>query len=91
LDVVLSLIVSFEACGESNMSKTQKFALSVTEAGVAAGVKKDSIYKAMNSGELPSMKIGRRRLIRSESLQAWLKAKEDQGQRPADTDLSSRV
>jgi excisionase family DNA binding protein len=53
-------------------------ALSIPEACISAGVSKDLIYDAINSGELSSLKIGRRRLITPESLHEWIKLKEKQ-------------
>ncbi len=50
----------------------QKMAYSITQACEAAGVNKDTLYSAINQGELQSLKIGRRRLIRVESLSEWL-------------------
>ncbi len=58
-----------------------KIALSIQEACEAVGVQKDTIYRAINLGELKSTKIGRRRLIRPESLNAWIAEKERQTQR----------
>jgi excisionase family DNA binding protein len=55
-----------------------KIALSIPEACVSAGVKKDLIYNAINSGELSSLKIGRRRLISLKSLHEWIQLKEEQ-------------
>lgn len=45
---------------------------SVTEAAKFAGLGRTSIYEAMDSGELPSLKRGRRRLIPKRALIAWL-------------------
>ena len=39
-----------------------------------AGVGKTTIYEAIGSGALPSLKIGKRRLILIVSLKAWLEA-----------------
>lgn len=54
----------------------QKAALSVPEACHIAGIKNDRLYAEINSGRLPSVKIGKRRLIRRESLDKWLKDRE---------------
>jgi excisionase family DNA binding protein len=61
-----------------NTSKTDQLALSIQEVEFATSIRKDLIYAAVNSGELPSLKIGRRRLIRRESLQKWLIDREAQ-------------
>ncbi|MEM9355836.1 MAG: helix-turn-helix domain-containing protein [Pseudomonadota bacterium] len=42
------------------------------EAARLANVGRTKIYEAIGSGELPSLKIGRRRLIRIEALREWL-------------------
>lgn len=52
------------------------FAISLKEACVLAGVQKDTLYAAINSGELPSLKIGKRRLFRPETIRAWITRKE---------------
>ena len=49
-----------------------KFALSVEEAIEVSGIKRDLIYDEINSGNLKTLKIGRRRLIRTEALKQWL-------------------
>ena len=59
-------------------------AASVDAAGKAAGVSRAYLYQAMNPDPakrggvpfLPSLKVGKRRLIRMESLRAWLAAQE---------------
>lgn len=47
-------------------------AVSPLEAGRLAGVGRTTIYKAIGSGALPSLKVGRRRLILVCSLTDWL-------------------
>ena len=37
-----------------------------------SGVGRSTIYKAIKSGELETLKIGARRLVPDESLRAWL-------------------
>ena len=49
-----------------------RLAVSPVEAGRLAGVGRTTIYKAIGSGALPSLKIGRRRLILVCSLTDWL-------------------
>ena len=58
-----------------------RIALSIAEVCASAGVKKDLIYNAINSGELSSLKIGRRRLITPKSLNEWIQLKESQTKR----------
>ena len=54
----------------------QKLAVSTHEAAHLAGVGRTTIYEAIQSGDLKSLKIGKRRLIRIDALQAWLAALE---------------
>ena len=42
------------------------------EAARLAGLGRTSIYSALGSGELKSLKIGKRRLIAVEALRTWL-------------------
>lgn len=51
----------------------KKFALSITEAIEVSGIHRDLIYAEINRGHLKTAKIGRRRLIRTEALEEWLK------------------
>jgi excisionase family DNA binding protein len=48
-------------------------ALSVPEAAARAGVSRTFLYERISSGELPTVKIGKRRLVRVEALRRWLK------------------
>ena len=48
------------------------YALSIQEACRVSGVGRTKLYEAISSGELPSFKIGTRRLIRVTTLEAWL-------------------
>jgi excisionase family DNA binding protein len=56
----------------SVLNQGEAVALTIPESCKSAKVKKDTLYGAINSGELKSFKIGRRRLIRPESLAAWI-------------------
>ena len=58
------------------MKYSAQLALSVREAAALAGIGRTILYAAVSSGELPSFKIGRRRLVRLESLESWLKSLE---------------
>jgi excisionase family DNA binding protein len=60
-----------------NVDPVTKLVYSIPEACEAAGVNKDTIYKGINKGQLRSLKIGRRRLIRFEALSKWLEDLED--------------
>ncbi len=59
-----------------NTEDIEKLTYSIPEAVAACGINKDTIYKAIWDGTLKSMKIGRRRLIRVESLKKWLETLE---------------
>ena len=47
---------------------THKLCFSVTEAADQLSVGKNHLYKFIDSGELPSFKLGQRRLINREAL-----------------------
>jgi excisionase family DNA binding protein len=51
-----------------------KLALRINDASVAAGISRSTIYKLMSSGQLRTTKVGGRRLIMREDLQALLHA-----------------
>ena len=53
-------------------SKPEPLAVSPAEAARLAGLVRTSIYSALGSGALKSLKIGKRRLIAVEALRAWL-------------------
>lgn len=47
-------------------------ALSVEECATATGISRAEIYVHIGSGKLPSVKLGRRRLVLLQSLREWL-------------------
>jgi excisionase family DNA binding protein len=51
-------------------------AVSPAEAGRLVGVGRTTIYAAISSGELRSLKIGTRRLVAVDALREWLLAHE---------------
>jgi excisionase family DNA binding protein len=51
-------------------------ALGVAEAAARAGVSRTFLYERISSGELPTVKLGKRRLVRVEALRLWLKSLE---------------
>jgi excisionase family DNA binding protein len=60
-------------CGKvSSCDKLEPLAVSVGEAARLAGVSRTMLYQALRSGGLRSLKIGSRRLITIEALDAWL-------------------
>jgi excisionase family DNA binding protein len=52
--------------------KAEPLAVSPAEAARLSGLGRTSIYAALGSGGLKSIKIGKRRLIAVEALRAWL-------------------
>jgi excisionase family DNA binding protein len=70
--------------GQANMSAQEAppnasvgpIAVSPAEAARLAGVGRTTIYAAISSGELSSLKLGKRRLIVVTALRAWLQAHE---------------
>lgn len=75
------LLRSLDAARKCNSPNSahpvRKLVYSIPEACTAAGVNKDTLYSAINRGELQSLKVGRRRLIRVQALEMWLKGLED--------------
>ena len=49
-----------------------KAAFSVEEAGIYLGQSRPTVYRLMDSGDLPSIHIGRRRLILKEDLERFI-------------------
>lgn len=62
----------------------EPLAVSVGDAAAMAGVGRTTLYAALTEGSLPSLKIGKRRLIRTEALKGWIAAHE------ADSEKASR-
>ena len=56
--------------------EAQRLAVSPLEAARLAGVGRTTLYEAIGSGELRSLKIGKRRLITVDALREWLAAAE---------------
>jgi excisionase family DNA binding protein len=52
--------------------KAEPLAVSPAEAARLAGLGRTTIYAALASGALKSLKIGKRRLITVEALRSWL-------------------
>ncbi len=64
-------------------------AVSPAEAARLAGISRSSLYKLLSSGDLPSFKLGKRRLIRVDDLDALLSANAATLQGPtSDTDAT---
>ena len=55
-----------------HLAATDRLAVSPAEAARLVGIGRTTIYQAIGSGALRSLKIGKRRLIMIASLRAWL-------------------
>ncbi|MEQ8441432.1 MAG: helix-turn-helix domain-containing protein [Alphaproteobacteria bacterium] len=53
--------------------KIERLLVSVEEAGIALSVGRSTVWKLINSGNLQTRKIGRRRLVTVESVQSVAK------------------
>ena len=51
---------------------TERMAYTVQETAASLGVSTDLVYDLCARGELKSMRAGRRKLIRAESLELWI-------------------
>jgi excisionase family DNA binding protein len=51
-------------------------AVSVGEAARRAGISRTFLYERITTGELPTVKVGKRRLVRVEALRRWLQSLE---------------
>lgn len=58
--------------GPTQFTEPTKRLLSVPEVEVKTGLGRTTVYGLMTNGDLRSVKIGRRRLVRSEDLDAFL-------------------
>lgn len=56
------------------MTHTEPIAVSIAEAVRLSGVGRSSIYEAVNRGEIPIRKRGRRSLVMVEDLRRWIEA-----------------
>jgi len=64
------------------MSVSHPEALSVVAAAKMAGISRTKLYEVITSGELPSFKIGRRRMVRPSAIKDWLDRLEAGGASP---------
>jgi excisionase family DNA binding protein len=55
-----------------NTKQQQPIAVSPDEAARLAGIGRTTLYAALAKGDLPSIKIGTRRLIRVDAIRDWL-------------------
>lgn len=57
---------------QSEQTSTRPLAVAPAEAARLAGIGRTRLYSAITAGELPSLKVGARRLIKFSDLEAWL-------------------
>lgn len=64
------------ACATSNDSDPfpEPLAISISKAARHAGIGRSTLYEQIKAGNLASLKIGKRRLIRIADLDAWLQS-----------------
>lgn len=60
----------------ANSRHDERYAVSPAEAARRAGLGRTTIYCALKTGDLKSIKIGARRLIMVDALKAWLASHE---------------
>ncbi len=58
-----------------------KLSYTVEEALAATGMSRNSFYNVMNSGELMTFKVGKRRMVSARALQQYIEAKESEAAR----------
>ena len=61
-----------------SQKSNERLAVSVEDAAAMAGIGRTTLYAAIGAGSLPSLRIGKRRLIRVEALRDWIAAHEGQ-------------
>ena len=59
----------------------KKLGYSISTLCESAEVGKDTVYAAIHAGELRSVKVGRRRIIRPEAAEEWLQQLEERTSR----------
>jgi excisionase family DNA binding protein len=68
------------SAGTARISKMptdiERRALSVLEAARSTGLSRSSIFRAIANGQLKTLKVGSRRLIRPDAIEAFLEAAE---------------
>lgn len=53
-----------------------RLAYSIKQAAVMVGLGKSKLYELIRAGELPTVMVGNRRLVRAEALSEFLRARE---------------
>lgn len=57
---------------DGRTASAARLAVSPAEGARLSGVGRTKFYEAISSGDLPSIKFGKRRLIRVAAIEAWL-------------------
>ena len=52
--------------------ETPRTLFGISEVQASTGLGRTQIYELIGSGELPSVKIGRRRMVKADDLQQWV-------------------
>ena len=60
-------------------AKTDRLALSVTEAAEALNVSRPAVYQLMRRADFPAFRVGRRTLISRSGLERWIEAQAQGG------------
>ena len=60
-------------------AKTDRLALSVTEAAEALNVSRPTMYQLMRRADFPAFRVGRRTLISRSGLERWIEAQAQGG------------
>lgn len=68
---------AFEVLADSDLSS--RLTLTIAEAAKMLGIGRTTLYALIAGGELPSVSIGRKRLIRREALERFLAQRESGG------------
>jgi excisionase family DNA binding protein len=58
--------------GKSNVAINERLAVSIKEAAQIVGLGRTRLYELLKSGEIPSIRLGRRRLIKIEALREFV-------------------
>jgi excisionase family DNA binding protein len=57
-----------------DLERVERRALSIREAAKACGLSRATLYRALNDGRLKTVKVGARRLVRTEAIEQLLEA-----------------
>lgn len=60
--------------------KTERVALTVTEAAAALGVSRPTVYKLLRRADFPGFRVGSRQLVSREGLARWVAEQAGRGE-----------